>query len=69
MATDPGWALETALDIDMVSAACPSCKILLVEADNDLFINLLTAVAEARTPVAGRPGRQVRLHELGRRHR
>ena len=26
------WTLETALDIDMVSAACPSCKILVVQA-------------------------------------
>ncbi|MFK0256626.1 S8 family serine peptidase [Streptomyces sp. NPDC090445] len=47
--TDPGWASETALDIDMVSAACPACKILLVEANDDTFGNLLTAVAQART--------------------
>jgi streptogramin lyase len=26
------WSLETALDMDMVSAACPNCKIMLVEA-------------------------------------
>ena len=26
------WSLETSLDMDMVSAACPNCKILLVEA-------------------------------------
>ena len=29
-----GWAGEIALDLDMVSAACPDCKILLVEADS-----------------------------------
>ena len=30
---DPsGWGLEIALDLDMVSAACPNCDILLVEA-------------------------------------
>ena len=27
-----GWAAEIALDMDMVSASCPNCKILLVEA-------------------------------------
>ncbi|MEU6199963.1 carboxypeptidase regulatory-like domain-containing protein [Streptomyces sp. NPDC047061] len=30
---DSGWAGEIALDLDMVSAACPQCSILLVEAD------------------------------------
>ena len=29
-AQDTGWAQETALDLDMVSAMCPNCKILLV---------------------------------------
>jgi subtilase family serine protease len=29
---DADWAKETALDLDMVSAACPNCRILLVEA-------------------------------------
>ncbi|WP_405555391.1 hypothetical protein [Streptomyces sp. NBC_01171] len=39
---DTGWAGEEALDIDMVSAVCPNCKIILVEAnsanDTDLGI-------------------------------
>jgi subtilase family serine protease len=30
--TNYGWCLETALDIDMVSAACPKCTIYLMEA-------------------------------------
>jgi hypothetical protein len=30
---DTGWAEEMSLDLDMVSAACPNCRILLVEAD------------------------------------
>jgi hypothetical protein len=30
---DPEWAEEASLDLDMVSAACPECNILLVEAD------------------------------------
>jgi len=29
------WNLEAALDLDMASAACPSCKIVLVEAQDD----------------------------------
>lgn len=32
-APDDQWAGETALDVDAVSAACPSCKILVVEAN------------------------------------
>ncbi|MGW2935747.1 putative Ig domain-containing protein [Streptomyces sp. NPDC055722] len=39
---DSGWAGEEALDIDMVSAVCPNCNIILVEAnsasDSDLGI-------------------------------
>ena len=29
------WTLETALDVDMASAACPSCNLLVVQADDD----------------------------------
>jgi subtilase family serine protease len=43
-ATDAGWATEISLDLDMVSAACPACKILLVEATTASFANLATAV-------------------------
>jgi subtilase family serine protease len=49
--TDYGWALEISLDLDMVSAACPSCHILLVEAssatDTDLYKAEDTAAASA----------------------
>ena len=38
-----GWAQETALDLDMASAICPNCKILLVEATSATFANLATA--------------------------
>jgi subtilase family serine protease len=38
-----GWAVETALDLDMASAMCPSCKIMLVEADTNSFKNLAKA--------------------------
>ncbi|MEW2624601.1 carboxypeptidase regulatory-like domain-containing protein [Streptomyces sp. NPDC048106] len=37
---DPGWSIETALDLDAVSAACPGCHILLVQADNNGSPNL-----------------------------
>jgi subtilase family serine protease len=42
--TDAGWATEISLDLDMVSAACPACKILLVEATTASFANLGAAV-------------------------
>ena len=29
------WTVEAALDLDLASAACPSCKILVVQADDD----------------------------------
>ena len=32
---DQGWAQESGLDVEMVSAVCPTCRILLVEADDD----------------------------------
>ena len=38
-----GWSEEISLDLDMVSAVCPSCKILLVEATTPSFVNLGTA--------------------------
>jgi subtilase family serine protease len=46
---DAGWATEISLDLDMVSAACPDCKILLVEAASNSFANLGTAVNYAAT--------------------
>lgn len=45
--TDGGWAEEESLDIDMVSAICPNCNILLVEATSSSYANLGTAVNEA----------------------
>jgi subtilase family serine protease len=44
---DSGWDLEQALDLDMVSAACPDCKILMVESDTNTFKNLGAAVNQA----------------------
>lgn len=44
---DDDWTVETALDVDMVSAACPRCKILVVQADSDSSINLYAAQMQA----------------------
>ncbi len=46
-APDPGWSEEISLDLDMVSASCPKCHIVLVEATSPTFSNLGTAVNEA----------------------
>ena len=48
-AVDSGWALEISLDLDMASAICPNCHILLVEASSASFANLGTAVNRAAT--------------------
>ena len=39
-APDPGWGLEISLDLDAVSATCPQCRILLVEADTPSIVDL-----------------------------
>jgi streptogramin lyase len=41
------WSLEQALDVDMVSAACQNCKILLVEASTQAAANTAASVEEA----------------------
>ena len=46
-AANSGWAEEISLDLDMVSAICPNCHILLVEANASSIVNLGTAVDEA----------------------
>ena len=38
-----GWGLEISLDLAMASAACPSCRILLVEANSSGMSDLGTA--------------------------
>ncbi|RPF34597.1 S53 family peptidase [Streptomyces sp. TLI_185] len=44
-----GWAEEISLDLDMASAICPNCHILLVEATSATMANLGTAVNRAVT--------------------
>ena len=46
-----GWAQETALDLDMVSAMCPGCSILLVQANSNSFQNL--GIAETTAAAMG----------------
>ncbi|WBO65367.1 S53 family peptidase [Streptomyces camelliae] len=46
---DSGWAEEESLDLDMASAVCPNCNILLVEATSATMANLGKAVNEAVT--------------------
>jgi subtilase family serine protease len=46
-AADGGWAQEISLDVDMVSATCPNCRILLVEANSASLGDLSTAVRTA----------------------
>jgi subtilase family serine protease len=57
-----GWDLEVTLDVSMISAACPHCKILVVEADNDAFTNLA-----ASEDTAARLGAQVISNSYGGR--
>ena len=44
---DNDWTAEEALDMDMVSAICPNCRILLVEAGSPTFGDLGPAVNAA----------------------
>ncbi len=44
-----GWAQEESLDLDMVSAICPNCHIVLVEATSATNANLATAENQAIT--------------------
>jgi len=44
---DAGWAQEISLDLDMVSAVCPACHLLLVEATSSSQANLGKAVDTA----------------------
>jgi subtilase family serine protease len=46
---DAGWAEEISLDLDMVSAVCPKCKIVLVEANSASF----AALGNAENTAAG----------------
>jgi subtilase family serine protease len=44
---DVSWATEISLDLDMASAICPNCHLLLVEASSDGYTDLGAAVNTA----------------------
>jgi subtilase family serine protease len=44
---DQSWGLEAAVDVTMVSAACPRCHVLLVEANDDSYPSMGAAVDTA----------------------
>lgn len=44
---DPDWAAETAIDLDMVSATCPQCKIILARAASDSASDLIATLQAA----------------------
>jgi subtilase family serine protease len=46
-AVDAGWAQEAALDLDMASAICPNCNLILVEANSNYLTDLGAAVNRA----------------------
>jgi hypothetical protein len=49
LSPDQGWGVEISLDLDMVSAACPACKIVLVEGSSASFDDLGTSENTAVT--------------------
>jgi subtilase family serine protease len=55
-----GWAQEISLDLDMVSAVCPKCHILLIEAQaasfNDLAASVDTAARLGATAISNSYG-------------
>ena len=62
-----GWDVEATLDVSMISAACPHCKILVVEA-NSPSVSDLARDRRHRGP-ARRPGDQQQLRHPGERLR
>jgi hypothetical protein len=57
-----GWALEETLDVSMISVACPSCHILVVEANS-----ATTPSLAASEDTAARLGAQVISNSYGQR--
>jgi hypothetical protein len=57
-----GWDLEVTLDVSMISAACPHCKILVVEGNGSSFADLA-----ATEDTAARLGAQVISNSYGAR--
>jgi subtilase family serine protease len=64
-ATDGGWAVEESLDLDMVSAACPRCHILLVEGTSNAVSDLGASVVTAARLGASAISNSYGLDEFG----
>jgi subtilase family serine protease len=45
--TSSGWSLEIALDVEVAHGICPSCKVLLIEANSNSLANLAASVNTA----------------------
>jgi subtilase family serine protease len=62
-----GWSVEESLDLDMVSAICPNCHLLMVEVDSssetDLGDGDDTAAAMGATQISNSWGGFEQLHE------
>jgi len=56
-----GWAQEISLDLDMASAICPNCNILLVEASSASFTSLGHGREHRGEPQGGGDQQQLRL--------
>jgi hypothetical protein len=37
------WALEQTIDVDMASVGCPSCKLIVIETDDESFVPMFNA--------------------------
>jgi subtilase family serine protease len=50
--SDPGWGQEESLDLDMVSAVCPNCHVILVEVSSSFEAGVDAAVKLGATEVS-----------------
>ena len=63
----PGWSGETGLDMDMVSAACPDCSIVVVEAKNTDDLDEMNPIAAKVVGAAAASNSWGRIGERQRR--
>ncbi len=67
--SDPEWGIEIDLDIEMVSAICPNCHIVLVEAKSIKFKDFGTAEDQAIKQGAGQVSNSYGLAEYAAQNR
>jgi hypothetical protein len=51
-AVDDAWLAEQSLDVDMVSANCPNCKIVVIQCSTNLYTGIQAASRLTPAPVA-----------------